>query len=152
MSEAPINKKLCIIGDGNTGKTTLLYRFQHDIFYDPTIPMSSQQMFGNNTKCCEFDGKEVILSFFFNVIISPSLWNFQGLLVFNISIWETVISKKSCIAYLARKLFTRFSKVSRALECIVILRIRLLLLIRKTKRRRKYVALDMIVWVKLSIV
>ena len=99
-----------------------------------------------------FYGKEVILSFFFNVIISPSLWNIQGLLIFNISIWETVISKKSCIAYLARKLFTRFSKVSRALECIVILRIRLLLLIRKTKRRRKYIALDMIVWVKLSIV
>ena len=57
MSEAPINKKLCVIGDGNTGKTALLYRFQNNTFdqsqeYVPTI-------FGNESMKCEFDGKKV---------------------------------------------------------------------------------------------
>ena len=57
MSEAPVNKKLCVIGDGNTGKTRLLFRFKNDTFdesleYVPTV-------FETENMSCEFDGKKV---------------------------------------------------------------------------------------------
>ena len=55
MSDTPVNKKLCIIGDGNTGKTALLYRFKNNIFdpkYEPTI-------FETENMSCQFDGKRV---------------------------------------------------------------------------------------------
>ena len=57
MSEAPVNKKLCVIGDGNTGKTRLLFRFKDGTFdeslsYVPTI-------FETENMIREFDGKEV---------------------------------------------------------------------------------------------
>lgn len=57
MSESMINKKLCIIGDGNTGKTCVLHRFINNKFnesYEPTI-------FENETKICEFDGQKIKL-------------------------------------------------------------------------------------------
>ena len=52
-----VNKKLCIIGDGNTGKTALLYRYKTRTFdekYEPTI-------FETESMSCEFDGKKVNL-------------------------------------------------------------------------------------------
>ena len=54
---APVNKKLCVIGDGATGKTALLYRFKNNLFdekYEPTI-------FETESMNCEFDGKTVNL-------------------------------------------------------------------------------------------
>merc|ERR1711936_214491 len=57
-SAPPVNKKLCIIGDGNTGKTALLYRFKNKTFdekYEPTI-------FETESHTCEFDNKKVNLS------------------------------------------------------------------------------------------
>ena len=53
----PVNKKLCVIGDGATGKTALLYRFKNNLFdekYEPTI-------FETESMICEFDGKKVNL-------------------------------------------------------------------------------------------
>merc|ERR1712183_1137212 len=57
-SSPPVNKKLCIIGDGNTGKTALLYRFKNKTFdekYEPTI-------FETESHTCEYDNKKVNLS------------------------------------------------------------------------------------------
>ena len=56
-SPPPINKKLCIIGDGATGKTAILYRFKNDVFdpkYEPTI-------FETECMSCEFDNQKVNL-------------------------------------------------------------------------------------------
>merc|ERR1711936_711276 len=53
-----INKKLCIIGDGHTGKTCVLFRFKENKFipsYEPTI-------FDNESKICEYRGQKVRLS------------------------------------------------------------------------------------------
>ena len=52
-----VNKKLCIIGDGATGKTTLLYRLKNNLFdekYEPTI-------FETESLSCEFKGQKVNL-------------------------------------------------------------------------------------------
>ena len=54
-----INKKLCIIGDGHTGKTCVLFRFKENKFipsYEPTI-------FDNESKICEYRGQKVRLRF-----------------------------------------------------------------------------------------
>merc|ERR1712062_657681 len=59
-----VNKKLCIIGDGATGKTSLLYRLKNNLFdekYEPTI-------FETESLSCEFKGQKVNLS----------LWNTAG--------------------------------------------------------------------------
>ena len=56
-TSTPVNKKLCIIGDGDTGKTALLYRFKNNVFdpkYEPTI-------FETECMSCEFDNKKVNL-------------------------------------------------------------------------------------------
>ena len=55
MTEPMITKKLCIIGDGNTGKTSVLFRFVNDTFhdaYDPTF-------FENEIMNCEYQGQSV---------------------------------------------------------------------------------------------
>ena len=54
---ATINKKLCVIGDGSTGKTMLLYRFKNNAFdenYEPTV-------FETECMTYEFDGQRVNL-------------------------------------------------------------------------------------------
>merc|ERR1712066_661342 len=55
-----VNKKLCIIGDGATGKTSFLFRFKNNEFdeskeYEPTI-------FENENKIFDMNGKEINLS------------------------------------------------------------------------------------------
>ena len=57
MTESMITKKLCIIGDGATGKTCVLFRFLNNKFteaYEPTI-------FENESKICEYRGQKVRL-------------------------------------------------------------------------------------------
>ena len=54
-----VNKKLCIIGDGATGKTSFLFRFKNNEFdeskeYEPTI-------FENENKIFDMNGKEINL-------------------------------------------------------------------------------------------
>ena len=52
-----VNKKLCIIGDEATGKTTLLYRLKNNLFdekYEPTISETE-------SLSCEFKGQKVNL-------------------------------------------------------------------------------------------
>merc|ERR1712241_356769 len=57
-STTPVNKKLCIIGDGATGKTAILFRFKNNDFdekYEPTI-------FETESMICEIGDKKVNLS------------------------------------------------------------------------------------------
>ena len=53
----PVNKKLCVIGDGATGKTTLLYRIKNNQFSEKYVPT----IFETESMICEFDGKKVNL-------------------------------------------------------------------------------------------
>ena len=54
---APVNKKLCVIGDGATGKTSLLYRMKNNLFDEKYVPT----IFETENMSCEFDGKKVNL-------------------------------------------------------------------------------------------
>ena len=57
MTESLINKKLCIIGDGASGKTSVLLRILNNEFreaYEPTI-------FENEIKICDYHGQKVKL-------------------------------------------------------------------------------------------
>merc|ERR1712154_33730 len=57
-NRTPVNKKLCIIGDGATGKTALLYRFKNNVF----DPKYESTIFETECVPCEFDGQKVNLS------------------------------------------------------------------------------------------
>ena len=54
---APVNKKLCVIGDGATGKTSLLYRMKNNLFDEKYVPT----IFETENMSCEFDGQKVNL-------------------------------------------------------------------------------------------
>ena len=53
----PVNKKLCVIGDGATGKTALLYRIKNNQFNEKYVPT----IFETENMSCEFDGQKVNL-------------------------------------------------------------------------------------------
>ena len=57
IDTSPVIKKLCIIGDGGTGKTALLYRLKNNVFdpeYEPTI-------FETDTLSYQFEGQQINL-------------------------------------------------------------------------------------------
>ena len=54
---APVNKKLCVIGDGVTGKTALLYRIKNNQFNEKYVPT----IFETENMICEFDGLKINL-------------------------------------------------------------------------------------------
>ena len=57
MTEPMITKKLCIIGDGNTGKTSMLFRFVNNAFFEAYGPT----FFENEIMNCEYRGQSVRL-------------------------------------------------------------------------------------------